>query len=724
MITIKLLSYLSAGMTVVFSVWLCVYYLKPGQSIKGNCRERAAGILLAAAGLGAILNLFVISDIVPGIGVFILWTAAFALFSYETISSLKTINKIYPSSRLNIVFNTPDSVFHLIGLFLLAVFIFPISLFDLIKPSSLGAGLDTLTRAFLWTLTMVSFLLAARMKKEALSIIKPVEEEITFSIRNDVLVTRAYASIVNRFIARVQPFPGIMEEALIEFLGLNPILFQNCVLTREGDVDFKPAEGNVGRINEEDRIHQICTIFAALCWRIINLYSVLTSFEHSEAVFTEGYREALTVYRHSSLFTEILRSLPEGLLEDEKVVLLSKEELEKRVRERTNELEKARDDQTHLLEELRVAEANLRRVITRNADSMIIVDNQKRVRFVNPAAEELFEREAQNWLGQEFKFPVTAGGLLEIEIEREDGENLTAEMRTVEIEWQDQLGSLASIRDITDRKRTETELIKNREALELSNQRLSATLAELKQTQGRIIQEERLAALGQVASGIAHDFNNSLAPILGYSDLLLSSDDILDDKETVKKYLKIVSVAARDASNVVRRLREFYRKREKFELFDVVQLEKLAHGTIDLTKPKWKDQALGRGATIEVETDLQPVLPVRGNETEMREALTNLIFNAADAIDTSGRISIRTYGQNGNVVLEVSDNGSGMTREVKERCFDPFFSTKEERGTGLGLSTVYGTIERHNGQVDIDSEYGVGTTISIRIPAIPDQPGE
>ncbi len=720
MIIIRILSYLSAGIGLVFSVFLCVYYLKPADSgpcLKKSSGKKAAGILLATAGLGFILNSFLFFSEILSMGLLLLSVEALLLIGYGNFSNIWTIKNIYPSSRLKVILKTPASIYNLLGLGFLAIFIITAGLLDLVKFFSIGMDPGNLLRWSIWALASACFLQAARMKQGRRPFRKPIEEEIVLSISDDVLVTRAYANILNRFLVRIKPFSKIIEEALLEYLEHNPILFQNCALTPEGSVDFKPAEVNIERITEEERVHQICTIFAPFCWRIINLYSALSSPKHSESVFAEGYREARDAFKYSPLFNEILRSLPPGILEDEKVVLLSKEELEARVRERTIELEKARDDQNQLLGGLRVAEANLRQVITKNADSMVIVDKENRVRFANPAAEALFGRKTQFWLGREFEFPIQADGLLEIEIKRESGETSIAEMRSVEIEWQDDLANLASIRDITDRKLTQTELLKSREALELSNQRLSATLTELKRTQELIIKEERLRALGQVASGIAHDFNNSLAPILGYTDLLLSTEDILDKKETVRKYLKIMNVAARDASNVVRRLREFYRKREKDELFKIVNLDKLVPETIDLTQPKWKDQALGRGVTVQIETDLQPVSPVKGNETELREALTNLIFNAADAIDSFGRITIRTYESEGNSVLEVSDTGSGMTEEVKQRCFDPFFSTKEERGTGLGLSVVYGTIERHNGQVEIESEYGIGTTISFKIPS-------
>lgn len=239
---------------------------------------------------------------------------------------------------------------------------------------------------------------------------------------------------------------------------------------------------------------------------------------------------------------------------------------------------------------------------------------------------------------------------------------------------------------------------------------------DLRQTQQQVIQQERLQALGQMASGIAHDFNNALSPIAGFTDLLLNHPEMLNDKERVRDWLQVISTAAIDASNVVRRLREFYRRREENEVFLPVQLNQVIEQAISLTQPKWKDQAMASGLMIRVDMDLQEVPFISGSESELREALTNLIFNAVDAIPDEGTITIRTWSDGAYVNLSVSDTGVGMTEGVRDLCFDPFFSTKGEHGTGMGLSMVFGTVTRHEGQVDVDSTEGKGTTFTIRFP--------
>ena len=233
--------------------------------------------------------------------------------------------------------------------------------------------------------------------------------------------------------------------------------------------------------------------------------------------------------------------------------------------------------------------------------------------------------------------------------------------------------------EINERSRAETALLE-------SNHRLENVLAELQETQQLVIQQERLHALGQMASGIAHDFNNALAPILGFSEVLLGCPKNLDDKKKLTRYLQLINTSAGDAANVVRRLREFYRSREEHKISQRIDLNRLIEGTILLTKPKWKGQAQANGININIDIHVQKVPRLVGNEAELREALTNSIFNAVDAMSNDGTITIRTRCDDQHIHLEVSSTGIGMTGEVRRQCLKPFFSTKGQQGTGLGLS--------------------------------------
>ena len=260
------------------------------------------------------------------------------------------------------------------------------------------------------------------------------------------------------------------------------------------------------------------------------------------------------------------------------------------------------------------------------------------------------------------------------------------------------------------RRRAERDLL-------AANQELEKALAELKATQQQVIQQERLSAIGQMASGIAHDFNNTLTPILGFSDLLLEKPGVLENKEQARKFLGFLRTSAQDAASVVARLRQFYRRRDEDEKFPIIDLNNIVTQAISLTEPKWRRQAQANGVTIQVESKLQEIPAVAGDESALREVLTNLIFNAVDAMPNGGSITLETLAENNQAVIRLRDSGAGMTEEVRRRCLEPFFSTKGEQGTGLGLSMVYGIVERHRGKLEIESAPGKGTTFIIRLPA-------
>ena len=408
-------------------------------------------------------------------------------------------------------------------------------------------------------------------------------------------------------------------------------------------------------------------------------------------------------------------------------------EIQGHLAERALEMERANRELANEITERKRAEAALQAakeyaetLINSSLNMIVSVDADRNVVEFNRAAEEAFGYSKAEVLGEpvdllyadpsegsQVSSAILTQGQFTGEIgnRRKNGEIFYSYLSASVVRDANGkiVGGMGISRDITERKRAE-------ESLRESNRRLEEALAELKATQQQVLQQERLRALGEMASGIAHDFNNALSPVVGFTEVLLDRPEYLDNKEKVTRYLKMVNTSAQDAANVVRRLREFYRNRDEEELLLPINLNELVEQVIMLTQPRWKDQALASGVTIRVETDLQNVARVTGNESELREVLTNLILNAADAMAESGRITLRTRSDGTHVVLEVTDTGIGMTEEVHQRCLEPFFTTKGKRGTGLGLAMVYGIIRRHQGTLSIESEPGRGTTIIIRLP--------
>jgi signal transduction histidine kinase/ActR/RegA family two-component response regulator/uncharacterized membrane protein affecting hemolysin expression len=244
---------------------------------------------------------------------------------------------------------------------------------------------------------------------------------------------------------------------------------------------------------------------------------------------------------------------------------------------------------------------------------------------------------------------------------------------------------------------------------------------DLRQSQHTVMQQERLRALGQMASGIAHDINNAISPISLYTDSLLEREPNLTEKG--RAALIVIQRAIDGVADTVARMREFYRQREPEMTLALVDLNLVAKQVVELTRAKWFDLPQQRGVSIELHMDLSAKLPgIMGAEGEIRDAITNLIFNAVDAMPDGGTLTVRTFagpgpGDSQLVRVEVTDSGIGMSEDTRKRCLEPFFTTKGERGTGLGLAMVYGMIQRHSAEFDIESIVGKGTTMRITFPA-------
>jgi len=247
---------------------------------------------------------------------------------------------------------------------------------------------------------------------------------------------------------------------------------------------------------------------------------------------------------------------------------------------------------------------------------------------------------------------------------------------------------------------------------------LQRSYEDLRETQQRVMQQERLRALGQMASGIAHDINNALSPAALYSQSLLEHDAGLSPVS--RDYLVAIQRAIEDVAHTVARMREFYRRSDVERAPVSMDLNRVSRQVIELTRARWSSMPQERGIVIQMQAQLAPDLPaVAGEESEIRDALTNLILNAVDAMPQGGTLTVRTRAaESAGVEVEVVDTGIGMDETTLNRCLEPFFSTKGERGTGLGLAMVYGAVERHGGDLQIESEPGAGTLVRLTFPAL------
>ena len=254
----------------------------------------------------------------------------------------------------------------------------------------------------------------------------------------------------------------------------------------------------------------------------------------------------------------------------------------------------------------------------------------------------------------------------------------------------------------------------------LSNLRLISrirdALAETKLAQIRLVESERLSALGEMAGGIAHNFNNTLFVALGLCDVLLAKREIPED---VRDAVDRIRTCSLDAANMVRRLRTFSSgppaESDELSIFPST----IVADVPILTRHKWKDEASERGVGINVRLEAKTTPPVRARAADLREILTNLIFNAVDAMQKSGEITISTGVEDERVFIRVKDQGVGMSESLQRQVFEPFFTTKGEKGSGFGLSTCWSIVRSLNGEIEVDSEEGVGSSFTVWLPQAP-----
>jgi len=357
-----------------------------------------------------------------------------------------------------------------------------------------------------------------------------------------------------------------------------------------------------------------------------------------------------------------------------------------------------------LLDEMRASEEKYRTVVEGALDGVFVVGEDYRFRYVNEKLAEILGDTREELIGKDFRDYLDEKSrelVADRHVRRQRGEDVppryesnisrkNGEIRNAEISaniMKDSRGNtytVAFVKDITEKKRMEEQLLQN----------------------------EKLRALGEMASGVAHDFNNALASILGNAQLLLYTAK----DEELKETLRTIEKVAKDSAQTIRRLQDFTRKSAHKELFKL-DVNALIKDAIEITKPKWKDELQRKGVHIEMVSHFDELPPVAGSASELREVITNMIFNAIEAMPKGGQIKVRTFWRKEKVYIQVSDSGIGMTEEVRKRVFEPFFTTKPFTNTGLGLSMSYGIIKRFGGEIEVESEVGHGTTFRIILPS-------
>ncbi len=378
------------------------------------------------------------------------------------------------------------------------------------------------------------------------------------------------------------------------------------------------------------------------------------------------------------------------------------QELEQRVAERTRTLRES-------IEQLQKSEARYRTLMESTKNLIFQVSLDRKIIDCNRAVEQVFGYRREEVIGQSTSIlyasseevqriaqafrqeMAEAGGvILEARMKKKDGTIFDGEISAnlVRDEGGNPLWCIGMIKDITEQK----------------------ALRE------QMMQAEKLAALGQMASGAAHNFNNILTGILGYSEILQHR---LDDKEMLLKGLNQIRQSSLDAANIVKRMQEYTRivKAEDTTNFQWMDVNHTLKETLEFMRPQLIDTPQARGIRIHLDVSYQNSLPrVRGESSALKEVFVNIIDNAIQAMPKGGTLEIRTFQKAKEAIISIRDTGCGMTAEVQRNLFDPFFTTKGPSGTGLGLSEALGIIKRHGGEIFVESSPNQGTTFSIYLP--------
>ena len=246
---------------------------------------------------------------------------------------------------------------------------------------------------------------------------------------------------------------------------------------------------------------------------------------------------------------------------------------------------------------------------------------------------------------------------------------------------------------------------------------------ELQEVNLRMVEVERLAAMGQVAAGVAHELNNPLSGIMGYSDLALGQyRDVPPEKlapkdiEKLLGYFENVSGLTVRCRNIILDMLKF--ARQPTEELSLQDMNALVGETLVFLDHQMKN---GNVKVIREFTEGLP--PFRGNALQMQQVFTNILVNAQHAMHGGGTVTVRTRRSEDDLVAEFSDTGCGILPEDLHRIFEPFFTTKPVgKGTGLGLSVSYGIVKRYGGRIDVESAVGKGTKFTVRVPVPGDTP--
>jgi PAS domain S-box-containing protein len=349
-------------------------------------------------------------------------------------------------------------------------------------------------------------------------------------------------------------------------------------------------------------------------------------------------------------------------------------------------------------------------ILNATGDALVGVNNLRRIILWNPAAEKLF-----GWLASE-----VIGRELEMLFPAEFQESQTEKFRQFLEGEQELKGHKTTFETSALRRDSITvpvEITLSSSIIEDKRNCYAVfhELSERKRTEKLLIQSEKMRSLGEMASGVAHDFNNCLAIILGNIKLL---KETIGEKGVVEK-LDAIEKAAEQGTASIGSLQGFSRGTENTpKQPELLALKPLIEEVRNLTRFRWKDIPQKEGYTIDFTIEAEDTPSLLTSGSDFKEMLTNLIFNAVDAMPSGGHIHLSVKQEEDKILLAVQDNGKGLSKEETAQIFNPYFTTKGRGHAGLGLSIAKRFVQRYGGSIMVESVKGAGTTFKVEFPLL------
>ena len=363
----------------------------------------------------------------------------------------------------------------------------------------------------------------------------------------------------------------------------------------------------------------------------------------------------------------------------------------------------------HTEELLRRSEENYRQLIEAAQDAIICIDEKGIIFLWNESAEKIFGYSKYEIIGQ----PLTTIVPEKYQTAYQEGFNLfstsdknTISDKPVEVSGITKAGVIIPTELSVSSYKAENE--------QLALIGIVRDLTERKRIEDILLRSEKLKSMGMITSGIAHEFNNILAIVKGFATQIKKK---CGNDEKLEKRVDTIIKATNDGVEIVRRMREYTNLELDNANFVPTDMRLLIKQSIGFTMPRWQNIANANGIHYKIDTDgFSKELCIMCNQSELREVLVNIINNALDAMSGGGSLSFHTWAEEKTLFVTISDTGMGMGETVQRNVFDPFFTTKIGVGTGLGMSTAYGIVVRHGGEIEVESEEGKGSRFTIRLP--------